>query len=78
MASNEVVKEILKKIENIYGKDREVIKIDGINIDFDDWRFNLRSSQTEPYIRLNVETRGNKALLKEKTDELLDIIRSQG
>ena len=78
VASNEVVKEILKKIENIYGKDREVIKIDGINIDFDDWRFNLRSSQTEPYIRLNVETRGNKALLKEKTDELLDIIRSQG
>ena len=78
VASNEVVKEILKKIENIYGKDRKVIKIDGINIDFDDWRFNLRSSQTEPYIRLNVETRGNKALLKEKTDELLDIIRSQG
>ena len=76
VASLEAVGEILKKVENIYGKDREVIKIDGISIDFDDWRFNLRPSGTEPYIRLNVGTRGDKKLLKEKTDELLKIIRS--
>ncbi|MHB8808805.1 MAG: phosphohexomutase domain-containing protein [Desulfobulbaceae bacterium] len=48
---------------------------DGVSIDFPDFRFNLRSSNTEPVLRLNVETRGNQALLKEKTRELLALIR---
>lgn len=70
------VKEIMTKIEEIYGKRGEISKIDGLCVDFENWRFNLRGSQTEPYIRLNVETRGDAALLKEKTDELLAIIRA--
>lgn len=70
------VKEIMAKIEEIYGKRGEVSRIDGFGVDFENWRFNLRGSQTEPYIRLNVETRGDAALLKEKTDELLAIIRA--
>ena len=39
------------------------------------WRFNLRKSNTEPVLRLNVETRANPRLLEEKTAELLELIR---
>jgi phosphomannomutase len=53
----------------------KIDKTDGLSIEFPEWRFNLRMSNTEPIIRLNVETRGNKKLLNEKTDELLKIIR---
>ncbi|MEO1594036.1 MAG: phosphomannomutase [Pseudomonadota bacterium] len=45
--------------------------VDGISVAFDDWRFNLRASNTEPVIRLNVESRGDIALMQRKTDELL-------
>lgn len=76
VSGTDKVKEIMTKIEEIYGKDGEISRIDGFGVDFENWRFNLRSSQTEPYIRLNVETRGDAALLKEKTDELLAIIRA--
>lgn len=48
--------------------------LDGLSIAFSDWRFNLRASNTEPVIRLNVETRGDRELLKEKTEELLQLI----
>jgi len=69
------VKEIMSKIEDIYGAGGKVYHIDGLSIDFDDWRFNLRGSQTEPFIRLNVEARGDKNLMEKKRDELLAIIR---
>ena len=48
--------------------------MDGISIEFNDWRFNLRSSNTEPLVRLNVETKNDPALLELKVDELLKII----
>lgn len=48
---------------------------DGISADFGDWRFNLRSSNTEPLLRLNVETRGDAALLRARTDELSQLIK---
>ncbi|MEO0344825.1 MAG: phosphomannomutase [Pseudomonadota bacterium] len=48
--------------------------VDGISVEFDDWRFNLRASNTEPVIRLNVESRGDEALLEVKTAELLEQI----
>ena len=76
VSGTDKVKEIMAKIEEIYGKRGEISRIDGFGVDFENWRFNLRGSQTEPYIRLNVETRGDAALLKEKTDELLAIIRA--
>lgn len=47
---------------------------DGLSVAFDDFRFNIRKSNTEPLLRLNVETRGNQDLLEEKTKELLTII----
>lgn len=50
-------------------------RIDGLSLEFESWRFNLRKSNTEPVIRLNVETRGDKALMDEKTQELLALIR---
>ena len=43
---------------------------DGVSADFGDWRFNLRSSNTEPLLRLNVESRGNCALVNQKVDEI--------
>ena len=47
---------------------------DGISLSFPTWRFNLRMSNTEPVIRLNVESRGDAALMTEKTDMLLAMI----
>ncbi len=48
---------------------------DGIGVEFDNWRFNLRSSNTEPVVRLNVESRADVALMQTKTDELLKLLR---
>ena len=47
---------------------------DGISANFGDWRFNLRSSNTEPLLRLNVETRGDAALLRARTDEISTLL----
>ncbi|WP_442682398.1 phosphomannomutase [Stenotrophomonas sp. JC08] len=47
---------------------------DGVSADFGSWRFNLRSSNTEPLLRLNVETRGDAALLAQRTREISDLI----
>ena len=71
------VKAIMAKVEEIYGKDGKVDKTDGLGVDFPNWRFSLRGSATEPYIRLNVESRGDRALVESKCEELLKIIRSQ-
>lgn len=49
---------------------------DGISADFDQWRFNLRSSNTEPLLRLNVESRGDNALMQERTAEIAALITS--
>ncbi|HEL4830850.1 phosphomannomutase [Stenotrophomonas sp. C4297] len=48
---------------------------DGISADFGDWRFNLRSSNTEPLLRLNVEARGDAALMQARTDEISRLIQ---
>ena len=47
---------------------------DGISLEFKDWRFNLRSSNTEPVVRLNVESRGDAALMKEMTENLQKLL----
>ena len=47
---------------------------DGVSLEFADWRFNLRCSNTEPLLRLNVETRGDANLLERRTDELRTLI----
>lgn len=65
----------IKEIEKLYTGGK-VDKTDGFSIEYDDWRFNLRMSNTEPIIRLNVESKGDVLLMEEKTKELLDIIRA--
>ena len=52
--------------------------MDGVNLEFAHWRFNLRMSNTEPLLRLNVETRGNRDLLEDKTAELLHLLEERG
>ena len=47
---------------------------DGISMDFGNWRFNLRMSNTEPLVRLNIETRGDEELLYQRRDEILKIL----
>ena len=51
---------------------------DGLSMDMGQWRLNLRSSNTEPLIRLNVESRGDAALMQAKTAEILDLLASLG
>ncbi|MGD9818843.1 MAG: phosphomannomutase [Desulfomonilaceae bacterium] len=66
---------VIKKIEETFkGKELFTDHIDGLSMEFEDWRFNLRPSNTEPVIRLNVETRQDQELLKQKTEELLSLI----
>ena len=48
--------------------------LDGLSLEFADWRFNLRPSNTEPVIRLNVEARGDRTLMQAKTDEILALL----
>ncbi|MEH0742554.1 phosphomannomutase CpsG [Vibrio cholerae] len=50
---------------------------DGISLEFSDWRFNLRTSNTEPVVRLNVESKENIPLMEDKTKEILAILRSE-
>jgi len=70
------VKSVLATVEKQYEAGGEVDHLDGLSIEYPTWRFNLRGSNTEPVIRLNVESRGDYKLMEEKTQELLAIIRS--
>ena len=65
---------VLKRVEQAY-PDGRIDRIDGLSVEFDNWRFNLRGSNTEPVVRLNVESRGDERLVREKTEELLKIVR---
>jgi phosphomannomutase len=65
----------LVDIESRLGSAAKTIEhVDGLSMEFEDWRFNVRASNTEPLLRLNVESRGNERLMREKTNELLRII----
>ena len=71
------VNAILNTVEKRYALGaRNVDKTDGISIECCDWRFNLRGSNTEPVLRLNVESRGDEKLMQAKTRELLALIDS--
>jgi phosphomannomutase/phosphomannomutase/phosphoglucomutase len=50
---------------------------DGLSLEFDTWRFNLRGSNTEPLVRLNVEARGSEALMRAKTAEVLQLMDAE-
>lgn len=66
---------VLEAIEAKYAPDAlDVDHTDGVSICFADWRFNLRASNTEPVIRLNVESRGDQALMERETARLVEVI----
>jgi len=68
-------KAVIAAIRERYGSEALTIdETDGVGMDFARWRFNLRMSNTEPLIRLNVESRGDMKLMQDKTDELLALI----
>jgi phosphomannomutase len=82
-ASGEINREVpdvaqaIRMIQDEYAASaRMVDETDGVSLEFDDWRFNLRASNTEPLIRLNVESRGNATLMREKVAEILALIDS--
>ena len=56
---------------------QDVDYTDGLSMDFGQWRFNLRMSNTEPVVRLNVESRGDSELMQRQTQELLQLLDSQ-
>jgi phosphomannomutase/phosphoglucomutase len=57
-------------LEHYKALDPQLDRTDGLSADFGEWRFNLRSSNTEPLVRLNVESRGNPALVAERVGEI--------
>jgi phosphomannomutase len=66
---------VIRCIEKHYAEDVILIdRTDGLSMEFDSWRFNLRSSNTEPLLRLNVESRGDEMLMHEKTGEITALI----
>ncbi|HBK44964.1 MAG TPA: phosphomannomutase [Xanthomonadaceae bacterium] len=66
---------VAKVLERYAGDAPELDHTDGVSAEFAQWRFNLRSSNTEPLLRLNVETRGDANLLRERTDEISAILQ---
>ncbi|KJV49288.1 phosphomannomutase [Pantoea sp. BL1] len=71
-------KEKIEKIKQRYTQQgAEADTTDGISIEFSTWRFNLRTSNTEPLVRLNVETVESTELMKEKTAELIDALNGE-
>lgn len=66
---------VIQGIRDIYEPDAVSIDgTDGVSIEYSDWRFNLRTSNTEPVVRLNVESRSNIELMKAKTADLLALL----
>lgn len=81
-ASGEINREVrdaravIDKVLKHYEKDAVAVDhTDGVSVSFPDWRFNLRMSNTEPVVRLNVESRGDIALMEAKTREILDLMK---
>jgi phosphomannomutase len=75
---NSVVSDVqgkLHALEEQFGKNAQSVDhLDGITVDYGDWWFNVRPSNTEPLLRLNIEA-NNRALMEQKRDALLAFIR---
>ncbi len=80
-ASGEINREVndaeksIEKVQQVYADSAQDIDFtDGLSMDMGEWRFNLRMSNTEPVIRLNVESRADQALMQAKTEEILQLL----
>jgi phosphomannomutase len=65
----------LQELKELFGPQGRVSHLDGVSVDADDWHMNVRPSNTEPLLRLNLEARSPE-LMESKRDEVLDVIRS--
>jgi phosphomannomutase len=65
----------LREIEEKYS-DGEIMDLDGVSVDYPDWHFNVRPSNTEPLLRLNLESLVSREHMEQKRDEVLGLIRS--
>jgi phosphomannomutase/phosphomannomutase/phosphoglucomutase len=71
------IRRVLADLEQRYAPGARLTeKVDGLSVEYPEWRFNLRGSNTEPVLRLNVESRGDPALMQAKTRELLALIEA--
>ncbi len=71
-------KAAIARVFSFYQEQTQVIdKTDGISMEFGNWRFNLRSSNTEPVVRLNVESKGDVTLMQEKTEQILALLLAE-
>jgi len=82
-ASGEINREVvdvasaIQSVRERYAAEADAIdEVDGISLDFGDWRFNLRGSNTEPVIRLNVESRADEKLMQSKVREILLLLEN--
>jgi phosphomannomutase len=66
----------MEEIVERYGEGAEVTRLDGVSIDHPDWHFNVRPSNTEPLLRLNLESLVSREDMEAKRDEVLGLIRS--
>jgi phosphomannomutase len=71
------VEQTLRELKERFGDQGRVIELDGISVEADDWHMNVRPSNTEPLLRLNLEAR-TPELMERKRDEVLAVIRGQG
>jgi phosphomannomutase len=69
------VAEKLRELEERFGPEGRVSDLDGVSVDADDWHMNVRPSNTEPLLRLNLEARSPE-LMERKRDAVLEVIRS--
>jgi phosphomannomutase len=65
----------MREIAELYA-DAQLTDLDGISIDYDDWHFNVRPSNTEPLLRLNLESLVSRDHMEQQRDEVLALIRS--
>jgi phosphomannomutase len=65
----------LQELKERFGPEGRVSHLDGLSVESDDWHFNVRPSNTEPLLRLNLEARSQE-LMDRKRDEVLDVIRA--
>ena len=67
----------LRELEERFGAQGTVSHLDGVSVEADDWHFNVRPSNTEPLLRLNLEAIGSEELMTRKRDEVLGVIRGE-
>jgi phosphomannomutase len=72
-------KAAIEAVQQAYQRAAQTIDFtDGLSMEFAEWRLNLRSSNTEPLIRLNVESRGSNEMMQQKTNEVLELLQRLG